>query len=59
MVRGYTAAVDPGRFGWGTHAFVELSCEGRMAAAEDKSIGREQHRQAHGVLYDPGLLVIA
>ena len=34
VVRGYTAAVDPGRFGWGTHAFVELSCEGRMAAAE-------------------------
>ena len=34
VVRGYTAAVDPGRFGWSTHAFVALSCEGRMAAAE-------------------------
>src|SRR4051794_1088925 len=34
VVRGYTAAVDPGRFGWGTHAFVALSCEGRMAASE-------------------------
>src|SRR3712207_2353554 len=34
VVRGYTAAVDPGRFGWGTHAFVALYCEGRMAAAE-------------------------
>ncbi|MEA2311961.1 MAG: hypothetical protein QOE28_1929 [Solirubrobacteraceae bacterium] len=34
VVRGYTAAVDPGRFGWGTHAFVELYCEGRMAAQE-------------------------
>ena len=33
-MRGYTAPVDPGRFGWGTHAFVALSCEGRMAAAE-------------------------
>ena len=34
MIRGYTAQVDPGRFGWGTHAFVALYCEGRMAAAE-------------------------
>src|SRR5688500_19348235 len=34
VVRGYTALVDPGRFGWGTHAFVALYCEGRMAAAE-------------------------
>ena len=34
VVRGYTASIDPGRFGWGTHAFVALSCEGRMAAAE-------------------------
>jgi DNA-binding Lrp family transcriptional regulator len=34
VVRGYTAAVDPGRFGWATHAFVALSCEGRMAASE-------------------------
>ena len=34
MLRGYTALVDPGRFGWGTHAFVALFCEGRMAAAE-------------------------
>ena len=24
VVRGYTALVDPGRFGWGTHAFVAL-----------------------------------
>ena len=34
VIRGYSAQVDPGRFGWGTHAFVELYCEGRMAAAE-------------------------
>ena len=34
VVRGYTALVDPGRFGWGTHAFVALFCEGRMAASE-------------------------
>ena len=34
VIRGYTAQVDPGRYGWGTHAFVELYTEGRMAAAE-------------------------
>ena len=34
VVRGYSAVVDPGRFGWATHAFVALFCEGRMAAAE-------------------------
>jgi DNA-binding Lrp family transcriptional regulator len=34
VVQGYSAVVDPGRFGWGTHAFVALYCEGRMAAAE-------------------------
>jgi DNA-binding Lrp family transcriptional regulator len=34
VVRGYTALVDPARFGWQTHAFVALFCEGRMAAAE-------------------------
>jgi DNA-binding Lrp family transcriptional regulator len=34
VIRGYTAQVDPGRFGWGTHAFVALYTEGRMAAAE-------------------------
>src|SRR5688500_608209 len=33
VVRGYTALVDPGRFGWGPHAFVALYSEGRMAAA--------------------------
>src|SRR4051794_19156766 len=34
VIRGYSAQVNPGRFGWGTHAFVALYCEGRMAAAE-------------------------
>jgi DNA-binding Lrp family transcriptional regulator len=34
VLRGYTALVDPRRFGWGTHAVVSLYCEGRMAAAE-------------------------
>ena len=34
VIRGYTAQVDPGRYGWGTHAFVALYTEGRMAAGE-------------------------
>jgi DNA-binding Lrp family transcriptional regulator len=34
VVTGYTAQVDPSRFGWDTHAFVALYCEGRMAANE-------------------------
>jgi DNA-binding Lrp family transcriptional regulator len=34
VIRGYSAQVDAGRFGWETHAFVALYCEGRMAAAE-------------------------
>ena len=34
VIRGYAATVDPSAFGWHTHAFVELFCEGRMAAAE-------------------------
>src|SRR3954471_8285710 len=34
VIRGYTARVDPARFGWTTHALVALYCEGRMAASE-------------------------
>jgi DNA-binding Lrp family transcriptional regulator len=34
VVRGYAAVVDPERFGWHTHAFVALYCEGRMSAGE-------------------------
>jgi len=34
VIRGYTALVDPDAFGWGTHGFVSLFCEGRMSAAE-------------------------
>jgi DNA-binding Lrp family transcriptional regulator len=34
VIRGYTAQIDPGRFGWATHAIVALYTEGRMAAAE-------------------------
>jgi DNA-binding Lrp family transcriptional regulator len=34
VIRGYTATVEPAAFGWHTHAFVELFCEGRMSGAE-------------------------
>ena len=34
VLRGYAARVDPAAFGWHTHAFVALYCEGRMAAGE-------------------------
>src|ERR1044071_6167037 len=34
VIRGYTARVDPGQFGWTTHAIVSLYCEGRMPANE-------------------------
>ena len=34
VIRGYCATVDPAAFGWHTHAFVELFCEGRMSGAE-------------------------
>jgi DNA-binding Lrp family transcriptional regulator len=34
VLRGYSAQVDPARYGWTTHAFVALYCEGRMAAHE-------------------------
>jgi DNA-binding Lrp family transcriptional regulator len=33
VIRGYSATVDPAAFGWHTHAFVELFCEGRMSGA--------------------------
>ena len=34
VIRSYGARVDPAAFGWTTHAFVELYCEGRMPGAE-------------------------
>ena len=34
IIRGYTATVEPSAFGWHSHAFVELFCEGRMSGAE-------------------------
>jgi DNA-binding Lrp family transcriptional regulator len=34
VIRGYSANLDPAAFGWNTHAFVELFCEGGMSGAE-------------------------
>jgi DNA-binding Lrp family transcriptional regulator len=34
VIRGYSASVDPERFGWHTHAFVALFCEGRMSGGD-------------------------
>ena len=37
VIRGYSAQVDPERFGWHTHAFVALFCEGRMSGGDVQS----------------------
>jgi DNA-binding Lrp family transcriptional regulator len=37
VIRGYTATVEPTAFGWHSHAFVELYCEGRISGAEVSS----------------------
>lgn len=34
IITGYTAVLDPERFGWSMQAVVFLYCEGTMAAAE-------------------------
>ena len=34
VIRGYSANLDPAAFGWNTHAFVELFCEGGMSGTE-------------------------
>jgi DNA-binding Lrp family transcriptional regulator len=36
VILGYTAIVDPPAFGWHAEAFVDLFCEGNMAAAAIK-----------------------
>ena len=54
VIRGYTAQVDPLRFGWGTHAVVALYCEGRMAAREvrDAVAGHPEVAAAYTVAGD-------
>lgn len=36
VLLGYTAVVDPPAFGWHAEAFVDLYCEGKMAAGAIK-----------------------
>ena len=38
VLRGYTAVVDPGAFGWHTEAFVDLYCDGRMPGEAIKRV---------------------
>jgi DNA-binding Lrp family transcriptional regulator len=47
VIRGYTATIDPQAYGWGTHAFVELFCEGRMSGAEVRDAVAE-HPEVEG-----------
>src|SRR3954466_12081349 len=47
VIRGYSATVDPAAFGWHTHAFVELFCEGRMSGDEVKQAVAE-HPEVEG-----------
>jgi DNA-binding Lrp family transcriptional regulator len=42
VLLGYTAVVDPQAFGWHAEAFVDLYCEGKMAAgAIKRAVQRE------------------
>src|SRR5918996_3023710 len=47
VIRGYSANLDPAAFGWDTHAFVELFCEGGMSGAEVKQAVAE-HPEVEG-----------
>jgi DNA-binding Lrp family transcriptional regulator len=47
VIRGYSATVDPAAFGWHTHAFVELFCEGRMSGDQVREAVAE-HPEVEG-----------
>src|SRR5215213_6273535 len=47
VIRGYSANIDPAALGWTTHAFVELFCEGGMAADEVRDAVAE-HPEVEG-----------
>jgi DNA-binding Lrp family transcriptional regulator len=47
VIRGYTATIEPTAFGWHSHAFVELYCEGRMSGAE-VSAALSKHPEVEG-----------
>ena len=47
VIRGYAATIEPTAFGWHSHAFVELFCEGRMSGAE-VSAAVSKHPEVEG-----------
>jgi DNA-binding Lrp family transcriptional regulator len=47
VIRGYTATIEPTAFGWHSHAFFELFCEGRMSGAE-VSAAVSKHPEVEG-----------
>jgi DNA-binding Lrp family transcriptional regulator len=47
VIRGYTVTIEPTAFGWHSHAFVELYCDGRMAGAE-VSAAVSKHPEVEG-----------
>jgi DNA-binding Lrp family transcriptional regulator len=47
VIRGYSANLDPAAFGWNTHAFVELFCEGHMSGSEVRNAVAE-HPEVEG-----------
>jgi DNA-binding Lrp family transcriptional regulator len=46
VIRGYTAVIDPGAFGWHAEAFVDLFCEGDMPAEAIKGAVEGEPRVA-------------
>ena len=48
VIRGYTAIVDPDAFGWHAEAFVDLYCEGAMAADAIKRAVEKRARRRLG-----------
>src|SRR4051795_13783485 len=60
VIRGYTTRVDPGRFGWTTHALVALFCEGRMPAQEVReAVERHPEVEAAYTVAGGGSAVVA
>jgi DNA-binding Lrp family transcriptional regulator len=47
VIRGYSATIEPTAFGWHSHAFVELFCEGRLSGAE-VSAAVSKHPEVEG-----------
>jgi DNA-binding Lrp family transcriptional regulator len=59
VIRGYSANVDPAAFGWGTHAFVELFCEGSVSGGEvrDAVAGHSEVEGAYTIAGAPSAIL--